>query len=86
MHSFISYSRHRFGAGIGTPPKLIESNPDREAAVQWVDRAAPQTCLSQSVGLLPDNSSHAAVGRRTPIGMRSDYEAAIFSDWSVSCG
>lgn len=34
MHSFISYSRHRFGAGIGTPPKLIESNPDREAAVQ----------------------------------------------------
>lgn len=32
--SFISYSRHRFGAGIGTPPKLIESNPDREAAVQ----------------------------------------------------
>jgi hypothetical protein len=38
MHSFISYSRHRFGAGIGTPPKLIESNPDREAAVQigWI--------------------------------------------------
>jgi hypothetical protein len=28
MHSFISYSRHRFGAGIGTPPKLIESNPE----------------------------------------------------------
>jgi len=38
MHSFISYSRHRFGAGIGTPPKLIESNPDRETAVQtgWI--------------------------------------------------
>jgi hypothetical protein len=38
MHSFISYSRHRFGAGIGTPPKLIESNPDREAVVQteWI--------------------------------------------------
>jgi hypothetical protein len=38
MHSFISYSRHRFGAGVGTPPKLIESNPDREAAVQigWI--------------------------------------------------
>jgi len=38
MHSFISYSRHRFGAGIGTPPKLIESNPDREAGVQigWI--------------------------------------------------
>jgi hypothetical protein len=38
MHSFISYSRHRFGAGLGTPPKLIESNPDREAAVQigWI--------------------------------------------------
>ena len=38
MHSFISYSRHRFGAGIGMPPKLIESNPDREAAVQtaWI--------------------------------------------------
>jgi len=38
IHSFISYSRHRFGAGVGTPPKLIESNPDREAAVQiaWI--------------------------------------------------
>jgi hypothetical protein len=38
MHSFISYSRHRFGAGVGTPPKLIESNPDREAAVEigWI--------------------------------------------------
>ena len=38
IHSFISYSRHRFGAGIGMPPKLIESNPDREAAVQtaWI--------------------------------------------------
>jgi hypothetical protein len=37
-HSFISYSRHRFGAGVGTPPRLIESNPDREAAVQtaWI--------------------------------------------------
>jgi hypothetical protein len=36
--SFISYSWHRFGAGVGTPPKLIESNPDREAAVQigWI--------------------------------------------------
>src|ERR1700723_1499343 len=31
IHSFISYSRHRFGAGVGMPPKLIESNPDREA-------------------------------------------------------
>jgi hypothetical protein len=38
IHSFISYSRHRFGAGIGTPPKLIESSPSREAAVQtrWI--------------------------------------------------
>jgi hypothetical protein len=38
IHSFISYSRHRFGAGVGTPPKLVESNPDREAAVQtgWI--------------------------------------------------
>ena len=38
IHSFISYSRHRFGAGVGMPPKLIESNPDREAAVQigWI--------------------------------------------------
>jgi hypothetical protein len=38
IHSFISYSRHRFGAGVGTPPKLLESNPDREAAVQtaWI--------------------------------------------------
>ncbi len=38
IHSFISYSRHRFGAGTGTPPKLIESKPDREAAVQigWI--------------------------------------------------
>jgi hypothetical protein len=38
MHSFLSYSRERFGAGVGTPPKLIESNPDREAAVQigWI--------------------------------------------------
>jgi len=38
MHSFISYSRHRFGAGMGTPPKLIESSPSREAAVQtrWI--------------------------------------------------
>jgi hypothetical protein len=38
IHSFLSYSRARFGAGTGTPPKLIESNPDREAAVQteWI--------------------------------------------------
>jgi hypothetical protein len=38
IHSFISYSRHRFGAGMGTPPKLIESSPSREAAVQtgWI--------------------------------------------------
>jgi hypothetical protein len=38
IHSFISYSRHRFGAGVATPPKLIESNPNREAAVQtgWI--------------------------------------------------
>ncbi|MGC2248786.1 MAG: hypothetical protein WA609_19440 [Terriglobales bacterium] len=38
MHSFISYSRYRFGSGVGTPPKLIESNPNREAAVQigWI--------------------------------------------------
>ena len=38
IHSFISYSRHRFGAGASTPPKLTESNPDRGAAVQigWI--------------------------------------------------
>jgi hypothetical protein len=38
MHSFLSYSRHRFGAGTGPPPKLIESNPARETAVQirWI--------------------------------------------------
>jgi len=38
IHSFLSYSRARFGAGTGTPPKLIGSNPDREAVVQigWI--------------------------------------------------
>jgi hypothetical protein len=38
IHSFLSYSRHRFGAGVGTPPKLIESNPERQAALQtaWI--------------------------------------------------
>ena len=71
MHSFISYSRHRFGAGIGMPPKLIESNPDREAAVQtaWIVQHH-KLALSPSVGLLPDNSSPAADGRRTCSGMR----------------
>jgi hypothetical protein len=38
IYSFISYSRARFGAGVGTPPKLVGSNPDAEAAVQigWI--------------------------------------------------
>ena len=49
IHSFISYSRHRFGAGVGTPPKLIESNPDREAAVQigWIVQHHKLTLASQ---------------------------------------
>ena len=38
MHSFLSYSRERFGAGTGLPPKLIQSNPAREGAVElrWI--------------------------------------------------
>jgi hypothetical protein len=38
IHSFLSYSRARFGAGTGMAPKLIESNPEREAGVQteWI--------------------------------------------------
>jgi hypothetical protein len=49
IHSFISYSRHRFGAGVGTPPKLIESNPDREAAVQigWIVQHHKLALVSQ---------------------------------------
>jgi hypothetical protein len=40
MHSFLSYSRHRFGAGTGSPPKLIESRPSRESAVEirWIEQ------------------------------------------------
>jgi hypothetical protein len=49
IHSFISYSRHRFGAGVGTPPKLIESHPDLEAAVQigWIVQHHKLTLASQ---------------------------------------
>ena len=32
IQSFLSYSRARFGAGVGTPPKLVESNPDFNAS------------------------------------------------------
>lgn len=40
MHSFLSYSRERFGAGTGLPPKLVERNPARESAFQirWIER------------------------------------------------
>lgn len=40
MHSFLSYSRARFGAGTGLPPKLVEGNPARESAAQirWIER------------------------------------------------
>jgi hypothetical protein len=38
MHSFISYSRERFGPNDVTPPKLIDSTPSRESAtqIQWI--------------------------------------------------
>jgi len=38
IHSFLSYSRARFGAGVGTPPKIVESSPYSESAVeiQWI--------------------------------------------------
>ena len=40
MHSFLRFSRERFGAGDGPPPKLSESNPAGESAVQirWVEQ------------------------------------------------
>ena len=40
IHSFISYSRARFGSGDGPPPKLVKSNPARESAVQirWIEQ------------------------------------------------
>ena len=40
MHSFLSYSRERFGPTDVLPPKLIESSPSRESAVQirWIER------------------------------------------------
>ena len=61
--------------GIGSAqdleqPKLVESNPDRESAVQiWVDRAAPQICTRGSIGSVADNAYHAADGRRIWSGM-----------------
>ncbi len=38
IHSLLSYSRARFGAEEGSPPKLVASNPAQEIAVeiQWI--------------------------------------------------
>jgi hypothetical protein len=40
IHSFLSYSRERFGPTDIPPPKLIASMPSRESAVQtqWIER------------------------------------------------
>jgi hypothetical protein len=40
MHSFLSYSRERFGPHDVPPPKLIASTPSRESAmqIQWIER------------------------------------------------
>jgi hypothetical protein len=40
IHSFLSYSRERFGPTDDPPPKLIASTPSRETAVQiqWIER------------------------------------------------
>jgi hypothetical protein len=40
IHSFLSYSRERFGPTDVPPPKLIASTPSRETAVQlqWIER------------------------------------------------
>lgn len=40
MHSFLSYSRERFGPTDVPPPKLIASTPSRESAmqIQWIER------------------------------------------------
>jgi hypothetical protein len=40
IHSFISYSRERFGPNDIPPPKLIASTPSRESAtqIQWIEQ------------------------------------------------
>jgi hypothetical protein len=40
IHSFLSYSRERFGPTDVPPPKLIASTPSRESAtqIQWIER------------------------------------------------
>jgi hypothetical protein len=40
IHSFLSYSRERFGPQDVPPPKLITSTPSRESAkqIQWIER------------------------------------------------
>jgi hypothetical protein len=40
IHSFLSYSRARFGAGTGLPPKLVERNsaPESAAQIRWIER------------------------------------------------
>ena len=40
IHSFLSYSRERFGPTDVPPPKLIASTPSRETALQirWIER------------------------------------------------
>jgi hypothetical protein len=40
MHSFLSYSRERFGPVDVPPPKLIVSTPSLETAtqIQWIER------------------------------------------------
>jgi len=50
MHSFISYSRYRFGAGTGLPPKLIASSPSEETAAQirWVIQHHKPALVSRS--------------------------------------
>lgn len=40
IHSFLSYSRERFGPADVPPPKLIGSTPARESStqIQWIER------------------------------------------------